>query len=476
MHILRFDCSMASQVKISQLLPYLKGSVRGQITKIRYSRSDKRMEPTSIFIQQLESKDLTKKPFFNYNLGVTSKSYYDSQKLVASALFNRIRKIDINTCQEKDIAPFYVCDLGELKRLAVKLRKCLPRIHPFYAVKCNNDSRLLRAIANLGFGFDCASKEEIDQIISENISPSRIIYANPCKSIPHLRHAKNVRVALTTVDNLDELVKINKFHPSCGILIRILTDDSSSTCPLSVKFGASLKYAREMIDACKSLDLDLKGIAFHVGSGCNNFNTFAKAVQDSRELFNYAERQGFKMNILDVGGGFAKSSLEQSSIILRNALDSFFPEAENPELIIISEMGRYFSSSCFTLAANIISKRSDPQKERLYLNDGVYGNLNCILYDHQLVQPKVLTSGGQFKYFDNLGTKENHVNSQKTYSIWGPTCDGLDCIISRIKLPYEVEIGDWLYFENAGAYTSVAATSFNGFKSNFTCIYVNSEY
>ena len=34
----------------------------------------------------------------------------------------------------------------------------LPKIHPFYAVKCNPEPALLKLLASLGTGFDCASK------------------------------------------------------------------------------------------------------------------------------------------------------------------------------------------------------------------------------------------------------------------------------------------------------------------------------
>ena len=48
-------------------------------------------------------------------------------------------------------------------------------------------------------------------------------------------------------------------------------------------------------------------------------------------------------------------------------------------------------------------------------------------------------------------------------SIWGPTCDGLDRIVERCNLP-EMHVGDWMLFENMGAYTVAAASTFNGFQ------------
>ncbi len=48
-------------------------------------------------------------------------------------------------------------------------------------------------------------------------------------------------------------------------------------------------------------------------------------------------------------------------------------------------------------------------------------------------------------------------------SIWGPTCDGLDRIVEQCNLP-DLQVGDWLVFENMGAYTVAASSTFNGFQ------------
>lgn len=57
--------------------------------------------------------------------------------------------------------PFYMVDLGRLLLLHDKWEECLPSVHPFYAVKCNNDPVLLQTLARLGCGFDCASKVSV---------------------------------------------------------------------------------------------------------------------------------------------------------------------------------------------------------------------------------------------------------------------------------------------------------------------------
>lgn len=57
---------------------------------------------------------------------------------------------------------------------------------------------------------------------------------------------------------------------------------------------------------------------------------------------------------------------------------------------------------------------------------------------------------------------DHHTGNVARSSIWGPTCDGLDVVVEDTVLPV-LNIGDWILFENMGAYTFAAASSFNGF-------------
>ena len=84
---------------------------------------------------------------------------------------------------------------------------------PFYAVKCNTDRVLIRVLAALGASFDCASKEEIDIVLECGVDPSKIIYANPCKTKGFISHARKRGVDKMTFDNVEELQKIAVYNP-----------------------------------------------------------------------------------------------------------------------------------------------------------------------------------------------------------------------------------------------------------------------
>lgn len=402
---------------------------------------------------------------------------------IFQALKARIGRINNETCDPGEENSFFICDLGEVKRLFNNWVKELPRIKPFYAVKCNPDTKVLSLLAELGVNFDCASKVEIDRVLSMNISPDRIVYANPCKVASFIRYAASKNVMKSTFDNVEELHKIKKFHPESQLLLRIATDDSTAQCRLSTKYGCEMENVDVLLEAIKELGLNLAGVSFHVGSGASDFTSLYKAVRDARTVFDKAANEyGLPpLKILDVGGGFQFESFKESTAVLRLALEEFFPVGCGVD--IIAEPGRYFVATAFTLASHVIAKRKLSENEAMiYTNDGVYGNMNCILFDHQEPHPRTLYHNLEFHYNDFESTTAgldsiNKTRSEYPYkvSIWGPTCDGLDCIAKEYYMKHDVIVGDWFYFPALGAYTSSAATQFNGFEQTADIVYIDSE-
>ena len=119
-----------------------------------------------------------------------------------------------------------------------------------------------------------------------------------------------------------------------------------------------------------------------------------------------------------------------------------------------------------------------------YVNDGCYGGFNNLIFDHATVRPRRLKHAisknhsivpTEYNGFITLEAVENDDSSQGSDDadkedddglypsvIFGPTCDSIDVISRSVLLP-KLSIGDWLYFNNMGAYTSAAASDFNGF-------------
>lgn len=411
----------------------------------------------------------------------TNSDHVSPRDLIGAALRERVDNIDHEYCDPGDEDTFFVADLGEVYRQHLRWKRNLPRVKPFYAVKCNPDPQLLRLLACLGTGFDCASKTEIEQVLKMGVDPGRIIYAQPCKTNSYLRYVSNQGVRQMTFDNADELRKIAKLYPEAELFLRIHTDDSSSLCRLSLKFGASMDMTESLLQTAFELGLKVVGVSFHVGSGASDPSAFLKAVQDAHTVFQQGTAYGFEMKTLDVGGGFCSdASFEAMSGVLRAALDEYFPVHSGIHLI--AEPGRFYASGAFTIATNIIARRTVENQSAtgeamgnsymVYVNDGVYGNFSSIMFDHQQPVAHVLRAGGK-NYYNTAAAAP--VADGIEYSIWGPTCDGIDRISESTRFHQTLDVGDWLYFEDMGAYTKCSATRFNGFSDNHDVIYVCSE-
>ena len=195
------------------------------------------------------------------------------------------------------------------------------------------------------------------------VSPSRIIFANPCKATSFIRHAAKTNVKMMTFDNLDELCKIARSFPMAKLVIRIHTDDTKALCRLNLKFGASLVAVPSLLAKAKELGLDVIGVSFHVGSGCFDPSAFADAIQRSRTAFDMGKDAGYEFSMLDIGGGFEDATFDATALTISSAINAHFPDRRETGLRIIAEPGRYFVSKAFSLATNVIARRTPTSAE-----------------------------------------------------------------------------------------------------------------
>ncbi|XP_031525168.1 antizyme inhibitor 1 isoform X5 [Papio anubis] len=297
------------------------------------------------------------------------------------------------------------------------------------------------------------------------VSPENIIYISPCKQVSQIKYAAKVGVNIMTCDNEIELKKIARNHPNAKVLLHIATEDNIGGEEGNMKFGTTLKNCKHLLECAKELDVQIIGVKFHVSSACKESQVYVHALSDARCVFDMAGEIGFTMNMLDIGGGFTGTEfqLEEVNHVISPLLDIYFPEGSGVK--IISEPGSYYVSSAFTLAVNIIAKKvvendkfpsgvektgSDEPAFMYYMNDGVYGSFASKLSEDLNTIPEVHK---KYKEDEPLFTS----------SLWGPSCDELDQIVESCLLP-ELNVGDWLIFDNMGADSFHEPSAFNDFQ------------
>ena len=327
----------------------------------------------------------------------------------------------------------------------------LPRVKPYYAVKCNPDRILLQSLLNSGAGFDCASLREVDEVISltqyNSALEPKIIYAHPMKSERDICRVDSLKIDTTVVDSLEECIKLAECEWKGTAFLRVAVSDSKSKMPFSTKFGASYDEVKQI--AAES-NVPISGVSFHVGSGCTNPEQYRDAIKYSAgDVFDILRRYGHAPTTIDIGGGFSAEEAEfiPAANIISEALKLYVPRNR----FVIAEPGRYMAQPFQDLFVRIIAKKPGVNGSiRYVIDESLYGHFSCIPFDHQ--KPSWI----------HIPSEERITDNKKVESIlFGRTCDSLDVIA---KGPMELmDVGDWLYFPMMGAYTSATASEFNGF-------------
>ena len=258
------------------------------------------------------------------------------------------------------------------------------------------------------------------------------------------------------------------------LLLRLTTDDKASICQFSKKFGCPVADAPHLLEVAKSLGLRVAGVSFHVGSGCGDADAYVTALAHAQFVYETAEALGMPpMNIIDIGGGFpgdnggyggpGMPTFQDLAKAIREGIESFTINMKRPvgDIRFIAEPGRYFVSSSTVITTKVYSRKGGASNiQALYVDDGVYGSFNNVVYDHAIPIPLRLTSVLSSMKDTGAEIIEELIPS----AVFGPTCDGLDqmCSLDTTLLP-RCAIGDWLIWENQGAYTHTASFVFNGY-------------
>jgi ornithine decarboxylase len=326
--------------------------------------------------------------------------------------------------------------------------KALPAIKPYYAVKCNPEPFLLKNLIAKGANFDCASLKEVHDVkackIAYDMPTPEILYAHPLKSERDIRVIEQNNIHTTVVDSIEECEKLAKTGWTGSTLARIAVNDKESKMPFSAKFGATEK---ELDEIARDSLIPLKGISFHVGSGCENPLQYKDAIEYAAEVgFAILRKYGHEPKIVDIGGGFSSdpSTFAKTANVIQETL-----KGVPKNRIIIAEPGRFFAQPSQDLFVKVIAKKKGPNGLRYVIDESLYGHFSCIPFDHQKPAFMRIPQG-------------SHVERPvKEAILFGRTCDSLDVIA---KGPMEeLVVGDWLYFPLMGAYTAATASEFNGF-------------
>lgn len=348
-----------------------------------------------------------------------------------------------------------------LKATAQRFKAAFPgRI--LYAVKCNPDVRVLKALIAGGTdSFDCASIGEV-KLIRRLMPQATIYFMHPIKSRESIREAyfeHGVRAfVLDSMDELHKIVEETMQANDLTLFVRMAMPKKGKVATdFSAKFGAPPILAGEILKAAREYAYKL-GVSFHVGTHCLETETYANAV---RTVADVADSTGVKLDALDIGGGYP-ADLDMANP--PPPIEAYFAAvtetlAQNSlhGIELLCEPGRGMVAAGGQLVVRVEGRKGD----LLFINDGTYGG--------------IFEGGGSVGLpypARMIRVKDKQVSSiTAPFRLAGPTCDSVDMMQGPFHLPEDINEGDYIVLDQLGAYGEVSRTPFNGFDQVIDLVY-----
>ncbi len=329
---------------------------------------------------------------------------------------------------------------------------------PMYAVKANPALQVLDQVWSAGIRhFDTASLGEIE-LVKTRFPDAVCHFMSPLRLPGAGAEAYNrfgVRDFVIDTDfELDKLLRETGSAKDLRVFVRLAATLGGALLELSSKFGTTPEEGARLLKRVKAAGVT-PALTFHVGSQCLSSFSYAQAVEIARRAMVLS---GIDVQVLDIGGGFPAPYTGSNNPpahwyfdTIKEALEQL-PNHETMD--VLCEPGRALVAEGVSLVTQVILRK----KDKLYLNDGVYGSFDEITipgFDEDYPARTLM--------LDAHGEAKPRTGTMVAFRLYGPTCDTMDVLPRPIMLPDTIEAGDFIIFDSMGAYTVSSRTHFNGF-------------
>lgn len=349
--------------------------------------------------------------------------------------------------------PFLGFDLAKVAEAYGRLRLALPGGTEIkFAMKCNADARLLRAVKDLGGGFVVASYGELALLRDLEIAEaSEVLCSNPVKRPDDVARAYAAGLDRFAFDSEREAQKLAELAPGSRVYVRLKTQAAQSAVASEGKFGVRADHATRLMLYAASLGLIPHGITFHVGSQMTDPSAWEAAIAEAAAVMRALADNGVRIQMLDLGGGFPVQydgaevpSISTIGTRIAQAVDRLpYP------VQIVVEPGRFLAAPAGVMVASVIGVAERDGTRWVHLDVGAFNGFMESLETGTALRYPVTDSRGQGL------TRASHLT--------GPTCDSQDTIMHGVELSLDLDVGDAVALWQTGAYTVVyAAEAFNG--------------
>lgn len=355
--------------------------------------------------------------------------------------------------------PFYLYSEQKLRdnfKSFADAVKPLKKATVCFAVKSNFNPTILKILAGMGAGADIVSGGELELALQAGVPADKIVFSGVGKTRAELTAAIMAGIKQINAESESEIRLIDEIaiglNKTAAVGIRVNPDvdarthEKITTGKKENKFGIDWNDARRLfLSAEQFKGISLHGIEVHVGSQILELSPFREAFVKTKKMLNDLKEHGVSIQTVDVGGGLGVAYKTDESApspadyiaVLQDVLGDFDGE-------FVFEPGRCISGDAGVLVASVVRVKQTGDKRFAVLDAGMSDLVRPAMYDayHNIEALK----GGE---------------ASERYDVVGPICESAD-IFGKDRMLPELNEGDLIAIETAGAYGAAMASNYNG--------------
>ena len=357
--------------------------------------------------------------------------------------------------------PFYFYNTALLKETLQKIKKEISAHKNYivhYAIKANANPKLLRLIAQAGFGADCVSGGEIQRALDTGFPASKIVFAGVGKSDWEINLGLDNDIFCFNVESEPELEVINELAKAKGKIASIAfrinpnigahTHANITTGLAENKFGIAMKDMEHIIQKAEQLcHIRVLGLHFHIGSQILEMDDFIALCQRINQLIEQLRQAHHQVEHINVGGGLGIDYEHPDKHPIPNFSSYFNTYAKYLNLSdgqqLHFELGRAVVGQCGSLVTRVLYVKQGATKQFIIVDAGMT----------DLIRPALYQAQHQIENLDGREVLEK-------YDVVGPICESSDVFAKDILLP-KTHRGDLIALHSAGAYGEIMASQYN---------------
>ena len=292
--------------------------------------------------------------------------------------------LPVRTIAEAVGTPFYLYSHATLShhlRTFDAAFESFPHIICF-AVKANATLAILRLFAQLGAGADIVSGGELFRALKAGVDPRKIVYSGVGKNFAEIRQALKAGILMFNIESSQELGEISRLAGRlklrAPVALRINPDIDPQTHPYistglkKNKFGINLDRALLDYEQAQKLpQVEVVGVACHIGSQITELSPFLEAVQRLRELVEELDRRGIHVRYLDLGGGLGITYDQETPPHPREYGQALIKELEGLGVTLILEPGRVIVGNAGILVTRVFYTKDSEAKHFIIVDAGM---------------------------------------------------------------------------------------------------------